>query len=1312
MHGALEELAGERQGRSPIPAGVLSNGNYTVLLTAAGTGYSAAWGRALTRFRADPVEDEDGYFLYVRDLTRGGLWSLGDRPVGRCAARHHAAAEPGRYVLTRVGDDVESTLEVCVAPDAPLEIRRLTLRNLGAGARRLEVTSYAEVVLHEPAADASHPAFSKLFVQTECAPRQGALLARRRPRGLGERHPWLVHALVGEGPVEFETDRARFLGRGRSPADPLALAGSAPLSGTTGNVLDPIVSLRGVREVPAGGAVTFVFLLGATATREEALAAIERFAPPERVDEAFAGARARELEELRRCGLGAERGAALQALAAALVYGHPALRAGRAPAEGRARGAGLPEALAQYDLSPSRPFVLCQATEPAAAACVPELLAALRYWRGRGLPLDVLVLCDNPGALPPATLTQDGCHVRRAADVPPADLGALSAAARMVIAGGWPAETAAAANGGNGGNGGSSEGPERPRRREAPGPTRLGDPAPLLFWNGHGGFREDGRAYVIRLARRGADRASAASGPGASAPLGPAGLALPPAPWINVLAGESFGALVSETGAGCTWSGNSRERRLTPWYNDPLRDPHGEAVYVRDDATGEFWSALPGPAPGAGDYEMTHGMGYSVCRHESSALALETLVFVPRRDPLKIVRVRATNRGAGTRRLSLVAYQALVLGGLPAESARFVVTSHDAESGALCATSRLDPEDRGPVAFAAAAPAAAHATADRLGFLGPHGSPASPAALRHTTPLDGRVGADLDPCFAQQVVLELAPGETVECSFLLGEGADLAEARALTARYSASGAVEAACAEVRGFWDELVGGVRVRTPAPALDLMVNGWAAYQTLACRIWGRSALYQSGGAFGYRDQLQDAAALTVLRPDLARAQLLLHAAHQFVEGDVLHWWHPPLGRGLRTRFADDLLWLPYLTADYLATTGDWAVLDEPARFLAARELAAGEDEVYLLPADSGESGDLYEHCCRALDRSLAMGRHGLPLFGGGDWNDGMNRVGREGRGESVWMGFFLRAVLGDFLPACERRGDGERTLRYRAHRERLGAALEESGWDGAWYRRGFYDDGAALGSRDSDECRIDALVQAWAVISGAAPPERAARALDEVERQLVSEKEGLIRLLTPPFENTPHDPGYIKGYLPGVRENGGQYTHAALWVVRALAEMGRRGRAARLLEMLSPVSHARTPEEVARYRVEPYVMAADVYGEAPHVGRGGWTWYTGSSGWMLRVALESVLGFRLVEGRAFSLRPRVPDDWPEFSIDYRVPGESTRYEIRVRNPHGRAGEVVEARLDGSVLAPAGGGALVPLAHDGATHRVEVILGGGSAT
>ncbi len=779
-------------------------------------------------------------------------------------------------------------------------------------------------------------------------------------------------------------------------------------------------------------------------------------------------------------------------------------------------------------------------------------------------------------------------------------------------------------------------------------------------------------------------------------------------PWSNVIANEHFGFLATERGVSCTWNRNSRLHRLTPWLNDPVGDPLPEALYLRDEEAREYWSPTPGPAGKGLSYTVRHGFGYTCWESVAKDLEQEVIAFVPLQESLKLTRVKLRNAGSRRRKLSLFWYAHLVEGETPERTAGLVDTL--AEGKSLFAWNVSPSLLGGQVAFAAMTPEAGPRsfTTDRESFLGRHGSLERPEAVLDRSVLDDAAGPAQDPCFAFQVELELEPGETRECFIVFGEAADQEAARHLIRKYSEAVMAGSALAEVRAFWRGTVSGLQIQTPEPAIDLMVNGWLPYQNLSCRMWGRTAYYQSGGAFGFRDQLQDSCALLYLVPDLTRRQILLHAAHQFAEGDVLHWWHPPIEQGIRTKFSDDLLWLPYVTAFYLQSTGDWDVLSEQVPYLRARLLGPDEDETYLTPEDSGERGDLYEHCCRALDRSLGlMGAHGLPLMGCGDWNDGMNRVGRGGKGESVWLGFFLYTILSSFVPLCERRGDGPRAARYASLKDRLARALDETGWDGEWYRRAYYDDGTPLGSAANDECRIDCLSQAWAVISKAVPEARARKAMEAMEKHLIDDESGMIRLLTPAFDVCEHDPGYIKGYIPGVRENGGQYTHGVLWAVKAVAESGRTDRAATLLAMLSPATHGGSPEGVATYQTEPYVVAADVYGVAPLVGRGGWTWYTGSAGWMYRVAVEDVLGFHLHEGHSIRLRPRLPSAWNHATLRYRDPASQAVYKIRIERDRTRPAGMLEATLDGEPLAPGQEEILIPLRSDGGTYAVKVLMG-----
>ena len=1294
---------------------LLSNGRYRALLTAAGTGYSAFEELALTAWRADRTRDADGLYLYVRDRDRGTFWSMGHQPVQRQADRYDVWFHTNKVEMARVDDWIETFMEVCVSPLEDIELRRYTLTNYSDQPRLLELTSYAEVVLNDPRGHEAHPAFSKLFVQTEYVPEHHALLAHRRSRSPEDRAAWLVHMLTSEHleeafePLQYETDRAKFIGRGRTRANPQALDPGVSLSGSVGSVLDPVVSLRRVVELSPGEKLQVTFGLGAARSREQARALADQYNTTYAVDRAFSLARVYGLIQLQNLDISPEQALAFHKLAGALLYGHPGLRA---PEEVLQRNRRQQAALWAYGISGDLPLIVARVADRDAMPVVRTLLKAHAYWWLNGLAVDLLILNEHPPSYADAlqdllvqtaeASTRHGgqdekghVYVRGVDGMSQEDLNLVQTVARIVIDGdGDLPELKALAL-----LPAASEafffkpvaeyveqGPEAEEEASA-----SEEPSPQVS-NGYGSFSRAGDEYVIRL--------TPADG----------GLKRPPLPWVNVVANASFGFLATDSGAGYTWSLNSRENRLTPWSNDPICDPHGEALYLRDDEAGVFWSPTPGPVPEAAAYEVRHGFGYTRYAHESHALAQTVLQFVPRHDPVKIIRVHLVNLSDRPRRLSLFRYQRWVLGVLPEQSGRFVVTEHDAQTGAVFATNAYNNEFAGRVAFAAVAGAANEAvayTTDRTAFLGRHGRVQAPAALRSKRPLDGRTGAGLDPCAVFHVEIDLAPGQAWKGAFLLGEAESRATARLLVARYREPAARGEALQDVRTFWTETRSTIQVKTPSPAIDRMVNGWLLYQNLACRLWARSAFYQSGGAFGFRDQLQDAAALIYTRPDLTRRQILLHAAHQFVEGDVLHWWHPPTGRGIRTRISDDLLWLPYVTAFYVQTTGDRSVLDEQAPFISARVLEEGEDEAYLVPEEAGEVASLYDHCCRALDRSLTRGPHHLPLMGSGDWNDGMNRVGHDGRGESVWLGFFLYRILGDFIPLCVRQEDPERAERYRAYRTPLKRALNEAGWDGAWYRRAYYDDGTPLGAAENDECRIDALAQAWAVLSGAAPRDRAEQAMQAVERFLVSEGDKLIRLLTPPFDQTEKNPGYIKGYVPGVRENGGQYTHAALWVIGALARLGQGDRAGALLEMLSPVSHTRTSEEVGTYQAEPYVVTADIYGVAPHVGRGGWTWYTGSAGWMYRIALESLLGFRLLEGRTLALAPCIPAAWPQVELVYQIPGSGTTYAIQIVNPEGVQQGVASARLDGKALKVKAEEVQVALARDEATHHLIVTLG-----
>jgi cyclic beta-1,2-glucan synthetase len=946
-----------------------------------------------------------------------------------------------------------------------------------------------------------------------------------------------------------------------------------------------------------------------------------------------------------------------------------------------------------YGISGDLPVVLAQVSSADHLALVRELLLAHTYLRHKGLTFDLVVLNEHPPSYiqsfeqsiqdavqnAGAPLDQPGgVFMRRAELIPDAGRNLLQSVARAVFSGmhgsltdqlDWRPEPK------------ERPAPHRPSRAPlAPEPVSGGLPE-LAFFNGLGGFNVEGREYTIVLER---DQWT-------------------PAPWINVLANERFGCLVSEAGLGFTWADNSRENRLTPWSNDPVSDPPGEAIYLRNETTGRFWSVTPLPARDKNPYVIHHGSGYTRYEHQSRGLEQELLVFVPAEDPVKVFRLRLRNRTDRVQELSATFYAEWVLGVAREETHAHIATWLDPETGALFARNSYNTEFGARVAFADVNWVTRSWTADRVEFLGRNGSPERPRAMAMQE-LAGTAGASLDPCAALRVRCTLQPGEETEIVFTLGQGASVEEARSVLAQYRDAGQVEQALRQALTRWELLLTAVQVRTPDPALDLLLNRWLVYQVLACRIWGRSAFYQSGGAYGFRDQLQDVMALVAGGSTegvlTARKQILLHAAHQFPEGDVQHWWHPPGGKGIRTRFSDDLLWLPLVTAHYVRATGDTAILDEPIPFVQGRPVDAGEDEYYDQPTLSHDEVSLYEHCLRAIRRGLTAGAHGLPLMGTGDWNDGMNLVGKHGLGESVWVAWFLISVLHEFAPLCEQRGEAAEAAELRAAAEGYRQAVETEAWDGDWYRRAYFDDGTPLGSRENEECQIDAIAQSWAVISGAGDAERSRRAIDAVEERLVRQQDGLILLFTPPFDRSALDPGYIKGYVPGVRENGGQYTHAALWTVLATALLGRGDRAHELFALLNPIHHAATPEQRELYRAEPYVVAADVYGAPPHTGRGGWSWYTGSASWMYRVGLEALLGFHL-EGECFTMSPCIPQQWPGFELTYSR--GTARFRVSVRNPDGVERGVRSVTLDG-VACPDG---RVPLVADAGEHEVVVVMG-----
>lgn len=1299
---------------------LLSNGRFTSMVTASGSGFSSWDGLSVSRWREDPVRDSWGSSVYIWDVSADRIWSPSFHPSRTEPEEGRIRFEPDKAAFERRDGDIETKMEICVSPEADAEVRRISLVNKGKEAKVLEVTTFVELALSNPIADDAHPAFSKLFIRTAYDGDSGCLVADRRKREAKDRSLWAAHMIAADGPAlgpaEFETDRAAFIGRGATLAAPQAVR--TRLKGKTGSVADPAFVMRRRVQVEPGEKVQLFAVTAVADTREEAVAIVSRLANVHAAERSFQLAWNRSRIELRSLHLNQAEASVYQRLAGQVLY-TPPFKAERS-AHIAANTKGQP-GLWSYGISGDKPVILVHIDNRSHLPFVMKLLTGHEYLRRLGLRFDLVLLNQSDGgyqqdlqeALQRAVehgidrfgAGSAGIHVIPDNRLNEEDRTLLLSVSRVELkaggpslisqlrlpkqpgAGLWPrplgpahaAEAETAVN---------ALADAASIRKSAPpiAPLPLLEPEDVRFYNGWGGFTPDGKAYRL-MVRDGCHL---------------------PMPWINVLANPGFGALVSELGTGYTYWRNSRECKLTPWSNDPVLDPPAELGFIRDEASGEWWTLTPQAGRHTGPYLVTHGRGYSAFEHQHAGIRHSLGVFVPKDDPVKIMRLRMKNMSSAKRTVSVTYYAEWVIGVQRQTNAPFIESRWNDEAAVLTAQNRYQMTFREATAFLGMYPQAAGETADtggdtgdgglswtsdQLEFIGRNGSLEQPAALSRAH-LSNRTGIFNASCGAVQRKLTLNPGQEAEVIILLGCGSSAEQAAALALQYRDPSRCDAAWNEMTAYWERMLDQIVVDTPSPETNILLNGWLIYQSLACRMWARSAFYQAGGAYGFRDQLQDSLALLHAAPELTRRQLLLHASHQYEEGDVQHWWHEETERGIRTLFSDDLLWLPYSASRYAEHTGDDGVFSEKAPYLTSSLLDENEHERYEPTVQSGQSGSLYEHCVRAIDKSLSrIGEHGLPLIGVGDWNDGMNLVGPQGRGESVWLGWFLCDVLQRFEPICTRLGDKERTERYRKSREQLQEAIHEHAWDGQWYRRAFTDAGAWLGSIQSEECRIDAIAQSWSVISGAAPADRAQTAMKSFDRELVDRELSVVKLLTPPFDRSSPSPGYIQGYPPGIRENGAQYTHGVIWGMLAWSKLGQGDKAFELFHMLNPITHTRTDQEVRQYAGEPYVMAADVYTSEPHRGHAGWTWYTGAAGWMYQCGVEWILGLQKRGARLY-INPCIPDGWPGFQVTYRY--GDTRYRIAVS----RGGSAAKVSLT------AGPEAFIELEDTGGEQLVEVTL------
>jgi cellobiose phosphorylase len=1280
---------------------LLSNGRYHVMITSAGGSYSRWNDMSITRWREDGTRDNWGTFCYVRSMEpgeEGRFWSTAFQPTRTEPKNYEVVFSEGRAEFRRRDNNFDTHTEIVVSPEDDIELRRTRITNRSRVRRTIEVTSYAEVVLAPAAADAMHPAFSNLFVQTEIIHPCRAILCTRRPRSMDEKTPWMFHLMAvhgaDTGAVSYETDRMQFIGRGNTVAAPQAMLDAAPLGGNEGSVLDPIVAIRYQITLDAEQTVTIDMVTGIGDSRDSCLGLIEKYQDRHLADRVIELSWTHSQVVLRQLNASEADAQLYGRLANSVIYVNPLLRADASVLIRNYRGQS---GLWSYAISGDLPIVLVQIKNQENIELVRQMVQAHAYWRSKGLAVDLVIWNEDHAGYRQVLQEQiiglissvtgahaidrpGGIFVRQVDQISNEDHVLFQSVARVILTDsrGTLAEqinrrdlmevrvprliTASNPPSVTGGKG-VGKGTALPKRD-------------LILSNGIGGFTPDGREYVITIS---ADQVT-------------------PAPWVNVMANPQFGTVVSESGQAYTWGENAHEFRLTPWANDPVSDAGGEAFYLRDEETGRYWSPTPLPRCGDGDYVTRHGFGYSVFEHIEDGVVSELTVYVAVDASVKYSVLRIRNDSDTIRKLSATGYVEWVLGDLRPKSTMHIITETDPATGALFARNPYNTEFTERIAFFDVDTTSRTISGDRNEFIGRNGSLQNPAAMERVR-LSGKVGAGLDPCAAMQVQFELGQGQQREIVFMLGM-ADTRHTNVgnLVQRYRGGAAAQDALNAVHAYWKGTLGAVQVETPDQSLNVLANGWLMYQTIACRLWARSGYYQSGGAFGFRDQLQDTMALVHSQPKLAREHLLLCAAHQFVEGDAQHWWHPPTDRGVRTHCSDDYLWLPLAVHRYVTSTGDTGVLDETVHFIEGRPVGQDEDSYYDLPSRSAQAATLYVHCVRAIERGLRFGVHGLSLIGSCDWNDGMDKVGEHGKGESIWLSFFLYEVLMRFAEVATAHNDQAFADRCRAEADQLRQNIEKNGWDGEWYRRAYFDDGTPLGSAQNVECQIDSISQSWSVLSGAGDPQRSRMAMQAVDRRLVRREDSIIQLLDPPFDKSDQNPGYIRGYVPGVRENGGQYTHAAIWTAMAFAKMGDNQRAWELLQMINPINHGKTAEDIATYKVEPYVVAADVYAVSPHVGRGGWTWYTGSSGWMYRLIVESLLGLKL-EGDKLSITPCLPNDWTTYSLNYRY--RDTMYKIVVTqgSADGVTGNV---KVDGVEQMDG----MIPLVDDKQEHAVEIVV------
>lgn len=1297
----------------PYPcAHVLCNDHYMIMMTTGGVGFSKCNDIMINRWRPDSLCNSYGTIFYIRNLSDKSIWSAGYFPLIKEPEKYQAIFSMDKIEYVRKDELIKTHTEITISPIDNIEVRRITLGNESNEDVEIEVTSFIELSNDTYDSDLAHPAFSKLFNETEYVIGSNMIVGKRRPREENEKKRFVVHFVVCDGKmlkgIEFETDKKRFVGRGNTLANPAAMNSNLALSNKDGQSSDPVLSLRVAVSVGAGISSSVAFFTGYCETWDEILALHQKYTVSYKLGDIFELSRVDSELEMFYLNMTSHQINIIQDIIGAIFYPSNFFRTSGDIIK---RNSKNQTGLWRFGISGDYPILLLRINNVEDIRAAKDVVMAYEFCKKNLIKVDLVMLNEQEYGYTDevnSLLMGITSNLRMYDENPQkrslfilqshmmsiAEQDLLFIASRLVINAKtgfsyWFTKEILA--------------DKLLAEKRLPPYFAKRNYSRLLteenqvenfsnntnaitirrahseFYNNIGGFTNHGEEYEIRL------------NAGQKTPM----------PWINVIANEHFGFHISESGSGYSWSGNSRENKLTTWSNDPVMDPPSEVIYIRDDESGDYTTVTSSPINDGGAYAVSHGHGYSVFEHESIDIKQKMTVFAAQDDPVKIWSTTIKNTADRKREISMTLYVEWVLGVSRESTSPYLVTEMDRPANLMKVRNVYSANFGNIYAFVSSSEKIVSYSGNRAEFIGNRGTLQNPEGLREKE-FTGTEGAGYDPCSAIMVKVTLDPNERKEIIFIMGQTNNEASSpsmNSLVDKYCSLSYAKIELGNVKQSWKSILGQIKVETPDRALNLMINEWLLYQVISCRLRAKAAFYQCGGAVGFRDQLQDVMALLNVEPERARRQIVLCCSRQFIEGDVQHWWHQHTGQGVRTRISDDLLWLPYTTAMYVKNTGDYAILDEQADYLHAELLNPDESEKYFIPDTAQMPESVYLHCIKAIEKSLVFGIHGLPLMGSGDWNDGMNRVGAKGKGESVWLGWFLYTVLNEFAPICIIRGDEDRAEKYKKVAELITQNIEKHAWDGQWYLRAFFDDGTPIGSEKNEECKIDSISQSWSILSGAADKTRSLTAIQSADRHLVKEEDGVICLLTPPFDSSPFDPGYIKGYYPGVRENGGQYTHAAIWLAMAHMRLRDGDGAYKLLSMMNPVNTTSSYKGATKYEQEPYVITADIYSQEPYGGKGGWSWYTGSAGWMYQALICDLLGIRKV-GQRLYIDPTIPGEWNEYKVIYRY--GNTEYTIIIENPNSLQHGCNSITLDNEFIS----GNSFELVDDGVGHVVKTTL------